>query len=422
MIFAIASWGSRGEIEPCIAVGRELLRRGHEVRMALPPDLTCFAESAGLAAVPYGGELETILDSYRDFWTCLLRRPWKVRELVQIWREIAEPINQGRKEINATLMSLSEDADVLFTGMNYEDAAANVAEYSDIPLVILHWFPFRPNGQLVPFLPAPLCHLAMRLFWWFSWLGTKKVENVQRQELCLPKATKPWPQRIADRGSLELQAYDEVCFPGLATEWAKCDGRRPFVGPLTLESPTDADDEVASWIANGTPPIFFGFGSIPVDSPADTVAMISSACAQLGERALICSGCSDLSDVPQFDHIKVVSGANLAAAFPACRAVVHHGGAGTTAVGMRAGVPTLILSTDFNQLLWGATVKRLRVGTTRRFSATTQQSLVKDLRIILAPDYADRAREIAARMTRSAESVTLAADLVENVGRLRAVG
>ena len=51
-------------------------------------------------------------------------------------------------------------------------------------------------------------------------------------------------------------------FPGLAAEWAKWDGRRPFVGALTLELPTDADEEVASWIAAGTPPIYFGFGSI----------------------------------------------------------------------------------------------------------------------------------------------------------------
>ena len=67
---------------------------------------------------------------------------------------------------------------------------------------------------------------------------------------------------MTKRGSLEIQAYDEVCFPGLAAEWAKWDGQRPFVGALTMELTTDADDEVASWIAAGPPPICFGFGSI----------------------------------------------------------------------------------------------------------------------------------------------------------------
>ena len=119
---------------------------------------------------------------------------------------------------------------------------------------------------------------------------TKDVDDAQRRELGLPRAAAPAAKRIAERGSLEIQAYDEVCFPGLAAEW---NGRRPFVGALTMELPTDADDEVASWIAAGTPPIYFGFGSTPVQSPADTIAMIAAACAELGERALIYSGTSD---------------------------------------------------------------------------------------------------------------------------------
>ena len=231
----------------------------------------------------------------------------------------------------------------------------------------------------------------------------------------------PAPRRITERGSLEIQAYDEVCFPGLAAEWAKLDGQRPFVGTLTMELATDADDEVASWIAAGTPPICFGFGSIPVESPADTIAMIGAACAQLGERALVCAGATDFSHVPHFDHVKVVGTMNYAAIFPACRAVVHHGGAGTTAAGLRAGVPTLILWTWPDQPLWGAQVKRLKVGTARRFSTTTRESLVADLRRILAPEYVARARELATRMTKPAESVANAADLVEKFARSKSV-
>jgi UDP:flavonoid glycosyltransferase YjiC (YdhE family) len=213
-----------------------------------------------------------------------------------------------------------------------------------------------------------------------------------------------------------------VCFPGLKADWAKWNGQRPFVGALTMELPTDADVEVASWIAAGTPPIYFGFGSIPVIAPADAIAMISAACAQLGERALVCGGGTDFSQVPKFEHVKVVGTVNFTEIFPVCRAVVHHGGAGTTAAGLRAGVPQLILSTDLDQSLWGARVKRLKLGLGRRFSSVTQESLVADLRTILAPQYVNRAREIAPRMSKPAESVVSAADLVENFARSRQVG
>jgi UDP:flavonoid glycosyltransferase YjiC (YdhE family) len=64
--------------------------------------------------------------------------------------------------------------------------------------------------------------------------------------------------------------------------------------------------------------------------------MIGAACAELGERALVCGGGSDFSGVPRFDHVKVVGAVNYAVVFPACRAIVHHGGAGTTAAGLRA--------------------------------------------------------------------------------------
>jgi UDP:flavonoid glycosyltransferase YjiC (YdhE family) len=425
MKFVLASWGSRGDIEPCAAVGCELLRRGHEVRMAVPPDLVGFVEAAGLPAVAYGLDTQAIVEALRNFWTCLFGNFWRIRDLIRLSREARELATRCRGEMSSTLTSLADGADLLFTGLVFEQAAANVAEYYDIPLATLHYFPARANGHLVPILPSPLIRSAMTVVEWLVSRLMKKVDYAQRRELGLPKATGPSPWRIAERGSLEIQAYDEVCFPGLAAEWAKWDGRRPFVGSLTMELPTDADDEVGSWIAAGTPPIYFGFGSMPacsaVESAADTVAMISAACAQLGERALVCSGWSDFSRVPHFDHVKVVGAVNFAATFAACRAVVHHGGSGTTAAGLRAGVPTLILWTLPDQLMWGAQVKRLKVGTARRFSTTTRESLVADLRRILAPQYVTRAREIAIRMTKPAASVAAAADLVENFARLRRV-
>jgi UDP:flavonoid glycosyltransferase YjiC (YdhE family) len=422
MKFVLAFYGTRGDVEPGVAVGRELLRRGHDVRMAVPPDLIGFAESAGLEAVAFGPDTQAWLEVTRNFWARFFRNFWRVQEVIKLFRESREPGMQSWAEMSTMLTSLVEGADLLLTGLSYQELAANVAEYQGIPLATLHWLPIRVNGHIVPFLPAPLIRSAMTVYEWLVWRGVKKVDDVQRRELGLPKATGPAPRRIAERGSLEIQAYDEVCFPGLAVEWAKWDGQRPFVGTLTMELPTDADAEVGSWIAAGKPPIFFGFGSIPVESPADAIAMIGAACAQLGERALVGAGWSDFSDVPHFDHVKVVGTMNYAAIFPACRALVHHGGAGTTAAGLRAGVPALILWMADVQFMWGAALKRLKVGTARRFSTTTEKSLVADLRRILTPQYAARAREIGARMNQPAESVAAAADRVENFARLRPVG
>ena len=414
MKFALAAFGTRGDIEPSLAIGRELLRRGHEVRMAVPPNLVGLAETVGLGAIAYGPDMQNFWndDFIRNFWRNFFRGP------IKLLREAWVPVLQHWQDMSSSLVSAAAGADLLFSGQLYQDLAINVADYYDIPMATLHYFPMRPNGQLAPMVPAPILRSAMAGYDWVCWRMNKKAEDTQRRELGLATATVASPRRIAERGTLEIQAYDEVCFPGLAAEWAKWDGQRPFVGALSMELTTDNDDAVLSWIAAGTPPICFGFGSMPVaESPAETVAMIAATCAELGERALICSGWSDFTDVPHFDHVKVVGVVNYAKIFPGCRAVVHHGGSGTTAAGLRAGIPTLILWTAGDQPMWGTHIKQLKVGTARRFSATTPESLVADLRRILAPDYAARAREISTRMSKSAESVGRAVDLLEKFAR-----
>jgi UDP:flavonoid glycosyltransferase YjiC (YdhE family) len=385
--FAVAAYGTRGDVEPCAAVGRELMRRGHEVRMAIPPNVLGFVESAGLPAVAYGPDSQRQMDSAMDFLG-------QVQTPITALPQIIERVNRLWADKNATLTSLANGADLIVTHMTEQGLAANVAEYHGIPLAALHVFPARilPSGPMYSHI-------------------TKDAVGAQRRALGLPEEG-PLTQQ-----ALEIQVYDELCLPGPAAEWVEPNGRRPFVGVLTLELPTDADDEVSSWIASGTPPIYFGFGSTPIASPADTLAMIAAACAQLGERALICSGATDFSAVPHFDHVKVVGSLNYAATFPACRAVVHHGGSGTTAAGLRAGVPALILWGVWDQPMWAAALERLGVGLGRQFSATTQESLVADLRSILTPQCATRAREVAAQMTKPAESVARAADLLEEAVR-----
>jgi UDP:flavonoid glycosyltransferase YjiC (YdhE family) len=109
---------------------------------------------------------------------------------------------------------------------------------------------------------------------------------------------------------------------------------------------------------------------------------------------------------------------NYTAILPTCRAAVHHGGAGTTAAGLRAGLPTLVLWDVADQFIWATQVKRLKVGSARRVSNITRKSLVAKLHKILAPDCVARAREIAPKMTKPAVGVANAADLLEQTVRV----
>jgi vancomycin aglycone glucosyltransferase len=388
MKFVVAGYGGRGDVEPCVAAGRELQRRGHDVRMAVPPNMLDLAESAGLVGDAYGPDSREELNPGSDLVASIIPR---MNNPLSVVPEVVEHVTEVKLAKGATLTELAKGADLVLAGFNEQGLAANVAEYHGIPAVALHLFPER--------------------MWSSGWLFaqmTKVAEDAQRRALGLPEATEPSAR------SLDIQAYDKLYLPAEAAQWTQEDERHPFVGALTLELPTDADEEVLSWIAAGTPPIYFGLGSTPVTAPVDIGTLISTACARLGERVLICPGPNDFSHVEHFDHVKVVPAVNHAAIFPACRAVVHHGGAGTTAAALRSGIPTLILWSWLDQPLWAAGVEQLKVGVARRFSESTTEALEADLRLILTPHYAARAREVATQTTTTAESLARAGNLLED--------
>ncbi|OBB83223.1 glycosyltransferase [Mycobacterium colombiense] len=386
MKIVLAAYGSRGDVEPCVAAARELHGRGHDVVIAVPPDKLDMAESAGLAAVAYGPDsreqINMATNFVRNVGNPVSALPELIERVTKVWT--------GKSE---TLASVAAGADLLVAGMNEQRLAANVGERFGIPLAALHFFPAET---------LELGRLQSEV--------TGAAAAAQRRALGLPD--NPSAQPV-----LEIQTYDELWAPELAKQWAGPGYRRPFVGSLTLGMPADADDEVLSWIADGTPPIYFGFGSTPVTSPAETVAVISAACTQIGERALICSGPNDFTHIPPADHVNIVETVNHAAVFPACRAIVHHGGAGTTAAAMRAGVPMLILWLWLDQPIWADAISRLEVGVGRAFSASTLDSLVADLRSVRSAHYLSRAREVATQISTPDQSVAAAADLLEGAAR-----
>ncbi|WP_428339278.1 glycosyltransferase [Mycobacterium sp.] len=386
MKFVLAAYGSRGDVEPCAVVGRELQRRGHDVRIAVPPNVVALAESVGLAAVAYGPDSHAQLNTAADFFV------GNMNNLYGALPEVVERVAGVWVDKGAALASLADGADLIVTGMNEQRLAANIAELQNIPLVALHSFPARiqPSGALNSML-------------------VQLSEQPLRRALGMPDGPEPAPP------SLEIQAYDERCLPGQPAQWAE--PGKPFVGALTLEAPTDSDDDVLAWIADGTAPIYFGLGSTPISPPAQIVGMVIAACAELNERLLICAGPNDLSEFDHFDHVKMVGAIKHAAVLPGCRAAVHHGGAGTTAAAMRAGVPSLVLWLWLDQPVWGAGVSQLKIGSAQRFSDVTPQSLTAQLKSVLTPDYQMRARNIADQMMSPHESASFAADLVEGAAQ-----
>lgn len=412
MKFAIAVHGTRGDVEPVAAVGLELMRRGHEVRMAVPPNLVEFTESAGFSDVQAYGP-----DSQQQLEAEIFREWYKLRNPLTVLRQAREYVTDGWAEMSDTLVNLADGVDLILTGTTYQEVAANVAEAQGVPLAALHYFPARANSYLIPVrLPMRVVEPAFAVAEWAHWRILKPADDAQRRKLGLPESQSRATKRIVDNGALEIQAYDKVLFPRLEGEWGP---KRPLVGSMSLQMATDEDSTVMDWVQAGTAPIYFGFGSMPVADPAAAVAMIRGVCGELGQRALVCSGVLALEGIPDTPDMMIVPSVNHAAVFPKCRAIVHHGGAGTTAASLRSGIPTLVLWVGADQPVWAEAVKRSGAGTSHRFSTTTAETLRKDLATVLGPACTARAREVATQMTPVERSVATTADLLEQKAAAR---
>lgn len=408
MRIAIAVHGTRGDVEPAIAVALELLRRGHHVDMAVPPNLVLFALEAGLDSVTAYGP-----DSQKQLESELFKKWWRLRNPIKVFHQARLYTIAGWEEMSVVLFKLGKSADLILCGTTYQEVAANVAEALNIQLAALHYFPLRVNNHILPIRPP---YFLIKILWkiaeWAHWKIIQPAYDLQRENLRLPISQISPVTKMIKNGIFEIQAYDKVFFPGLEAQW---NGQRPLVGTMSLELKTNEDDDIESWINSGSPPIYFGFGSMSVDNPNQTIEMIIYLSQILGERALICTGSLSTEMFSKIDSVKLVKSVNHSRVFPLCRAIVHHGGAGTTAASVRSGVPSVILWVGADQPIWATQVKRLGIGTSRRLSKTSAVSLQLDLETVLQPKYIAKAREVSNQITLPSESLNATVKLLESL-------
>ncbi|WP_338893046.1 glycosyltransferase [Rhodococcus sovatensis] len=423
MKFVLPFTGSRGDIAPGLALGIELAGRGHEVVFGAPPNLVTFATAAtasasGISIVSFGPDTQALLESD------LVRTRIKSRNPRVRTAALAELANFGWDDMTEQLSQMSVGADAAVAGTLGQEMTFNCAEALSIPFFALHYCPLRSNGSVSVLpgreLPGIVNRGTWRILESLRWRSMKNRENSQRTALGLPAASQPLSTRIARYGGIEIQAYDSSFFPGLSQEWGK---RRPFVGFLELSAATTTsapestcDSPLRRWIDEGPPPLYFGFGSMPVQDPPALMDMIEDVCRSGGHRAVVSSGWSALDEfMDPTAAVATVGPVDHATLFPLCRAAIHHGGAGTTAASIRAGLPTMTCWFSADQPFWGAALTRTGAGTSAKFTTLTTDTLASGIATLLRTDTASRAAELADSMTPASDSLQAAADLIEGV-------
>ncbi|KAJ5753467.1 uncharacterized protein N7511_007620 [Penicillium nucicola] len=401
--------GSRGDVQPFIALGNELQRHGHRVRIATHNVFEKFVRDSDLEFYPIGGDPSELM-------AYMVKNPGLIPQMnslragdIQRKRVMVAEMLQGCWE------SCIEDDPVAKTPFVADAIIANPPSFAHIhcaqalgiPLHLMFTMPWTSTRSF----PHPLAnlkysttepkmanYLSYGIVEWLTWQGLGDVINEWRVSIDL----EPVPVTEGPRLAETLKIPFTYCWsPTLMPKPADWPAHLDVCG-FFFRSPPDFSppSDLHSFLQNGPPPIYIGFGSIVIEDPPAMTATLIKAIKSWGGRALISRGWSNLGDAQSDDQIFYLGDCPHEWLFQHVAAVVHHGGAGTTACGLRFGKPTMIVPFFGDQLFWGNMVASCGIGPKPiPHRELTADNLAEAIRFCLEPSTLSAAEDVAIRMS-----------------------
>jgi UDP:flavonoid glycosyltransferase YjiC (YdhE family) len=364
MRIAIMAMGSRGDVQPYLALGQGLKAAGHQVRLATHENFAALVSSYGVEFFPLQGNVQAFMEDPEN------RKILESGNFLEIQAHTAKASQQAAIGWAKGGLVACQDVDLLIAGVGGLFLSMALAEKLNLPLIQAYVFPFTPTTafpailfpQSISKLGGALNRLSHQLFRQIMWQGSRKGHELARQQVLDLPATPFW----GNYNSPQFQRYPILygLSPSVITkpsDWQNVH----MTGYWFLDEAPDWTPPAAllEFLEKGAPPIFIGFGSMVSHNPEETAELVLQAIQLTGQRAILQSGWSGLrkSDLP--DTVLMVDSIPHSWLFPRVAAVVHHGGAGTTAAGLRAGVPSIVIPVFGDQPFWGHRVAELGVGT-----------------------------------------------------------
>ncbi len=387
MTILLISYGSRGDVEPMLALGVALRSRGAPVRLCAPPDFGELAQAAGLPLTPVGQPLRALAEQ--------AVRSATPKKLPDIAAELAA-------SSSAAILETGADCEVVVASGSLPAAAG--AQAAAEKLGVRYWFAalcprYLPSPHHPPLpwpgLVLPEDETDNRVIWRANAANLHRLFgptiNVHRATLGLPPTESLTDQVQTDH---PLVAADAVLGP-----WPEpSDLAAIQTGAWVRRDDRPLPSELERFLDAGAPPVYVGFGSMPLRDPAAMGTVAIGAARAQGRRVVLSSGWADLTAVDDGEDCLVVGEVNQQALFPRVAAVVHHGGAGTTRAAAAAGVPQVVVPQIADQFYWAERVAALGIGAAHAGSLPTDESLSAALATALTAETAGTARTMSSQI------------------------
>ncbi|MAS37619.1 MAG: glycosyl transferase [Anaerolineaceae bacterium] len=364
MRITLVTIGSRGDIQPFIPLAVGLKNAGHAVRVATHEPYESFVREHGLDFGPLVGNPQEMMQAENGLeWLETGRNPFS---FAQRMRDLAIEMMQ---QLGRDTLAACHDADViLFSTLGFFTAVPT-AEKLGVPAIATYLQPVQQTGDfpgiLFPSLPGALPfnaaynRLTYDAMMELMWRVFKQAYNdVRVNLLSLPPETRSFRITMNDPYPV-IYGFSPQVIPH-PRDWRDdiC-----ISGYWFLEVPDwQPSDELRHFLESGPAPVYVGFGSMTNrDTDALTDTIIDGIC-QSNQRAILLSGWAGIGERDLPESIFRLDYAPHSWLFPRMAAVVHHGGAGTTAAGLRAGIPSVIVPHFADQPFWASRVAALGVG------------------------------------------------------------
>lgn len=357
-MITILAAGSRGDTQPYLALGSSLIRSGYKVRIATFAAYANLVQAAGLEHFPLAGDIEQVTNSEVGAQAMQADNPLKIFRNFKTLKELAH----GAQE---QFYQACEGAEAVIFHPG-PVIGYFIAREKKIPAILATPFPMTPTREY----PSLIAYAGPRLGKAYNLLTHKVFEQIMWSAGSSP--TKEfWKKQFGtspedfscpfEKADLVVVSCSEHVFPRPA-DWRQ--NAQQFGYWFLDEEDWTPQDDLVDFLAAGEPPVYVGFGSLGDPTEAEgTTHLVLEALARAGKRGVLATGWSGLSekiDLPA--SVFRLKSAPHAWLFPRMAAVVHHGGAGTTAAGLRAGVPSIVITHGNDTLAWGRRVWELGVG------------------------------------------------------------
>lgn len=399
MLITILTAGTRGDVQPYISVGRELKKAGHAVRVATFKTFEDMVKSSDLELYPIKGDVVAMATG----------------DSMQGSRQADNPLKLilSFNDLKTHVFDLQED---FFNACAGSDAIVYhpgvplgyfMAQYLKIPSIFATPFPMTPTREY----PALMFYNNVRLGGGFNLVTHKIFEQVMWLSSSLA-VSQFWKKKFGraprdfacpfgkqnSRFSPTIISCSDHVFPR-PKDWPE------FVhntGYWFLDEEVDQGQyrDLINFIEAGAPPVYIGFGSIGDSSRAvQTTGLVVEALSRSGQRGILATGWSGMSKIDNTNELFLLESVPHSWLFPRMAAVVHHGGAGSTAAGLRAGVPSVIIPHSLDHFAWGRRVYELGVGSKPiPRKSLTAEKLAEAIQVVATKELKEAAKELGKKI------------------------